>query len=245
MAFAREGARIAVVDLDKSAAERVADELSNMGAAALALPCDVGSEREVQRAVAETAERFGRIDAVINCAQSWGGANPSLSEWMPLETIPEEQWDEVFQTGVKATWYFCKAVLPHMKERGGKIVNFGSLAGVEGLAGMADYAANKEAIRALSKVAAREWGQYGINVNVICPLAQAKRTEKIERTYGAESSEMTEWQGFLADYRKDLPIQRLGDPVEDIGRTAVFLASDASDYITGQTFMVDGGAYMG
>lgn len=244
LALAKEGARPAIVDLNPDAANAIAAEVNELGMSALAVPCNVGNEKHVQEMVATAARELGPIDILVNAAQSWGGEKPYLSEWEPLETISEEQWDEVFQTGIKATWYCCKAVLPYMRERGGKVINFGSIAGIDGLAGMSDYAANKEAIRSFTKVAAREWGQYKINVNLISPLAQAKRTEKIKAAYGEGSKEMKEWNKFLNEYVENLPIQRVGDPEKDIGRVAVFLASPDSDYITGHTFMVDGGAHM-
>jgi NAD(P)-dependent dehydrogenase (short-subunit alcohol dehydrogenase family) len=135
------------------------------------------------------------------------------------------------ESGLMATFYFMQACFPYLKQKGGKIVNFASAAGLDGYAEWAAYATAKEWIRALTKVAAHEWGQYKINVNVICPLAY--------------TSKMKLWsEGFPEDYNRltsSIPLGRLGDCEYDIGRAVVFLASSDSDYITGHTLMVDGG----
>ena len=151
-----------------------------------------------------------------------------------MQEFPEEWWNITFQTGIKATWYCCKAVFPYMKERGGKIINFASLMGIMGWKGSVDYNANKEAIRGFTRTAAREWGKYRINVNVICPSALTPAM----KAWAERFPEM------LQKSLEEIPLRRVGDPEKDIGRVAVFLASEDSDFITGHTFMVDGGAHM-
>ena len=146
----------------------------------------------------------------------------------------EATLDRILAVDVKGTFHLMQACFPHFKAQGGgKIINFSSGAGTERMAGFAAYAAAKEGVRALTGVAAREWGPFGINVNVVCPAAM---TEGI--------------QSFLANhpdpnYREQmfagLPLGRLGDPELDIGRVVAFLASDEAGYLTGQTFWVDGG----
>jgi NAD(P)-dependent dehydrogenase (short-subunit alcohol dehydrogenase family) len=124
--------------------------------------------------------------------------------------------------------------VPYMKARGGSIINLGSREGIHGGPGFGIYAATKEGIRGLSRVAAREWGKHNIRVNVICPAALSPIAIK----YLAEFPEQAEM------YRKEISLGRFGDPERDIGPAAVFLASDASHYVTGQTINVDGGQMM-
>jgi len=164
-------------------------------------------------------KKFGPIDILINNAQTL------FVQYDPIEEFPEERWDRTYQTGIKATWYCCKAVFPYMKERGGKIINFGSGWGIYGAPGWVDYAGCKEAIRAFTKTAAREWEKYRINVNVICP-----------------SIDSLSFRAFAAKYPEMLgPGVVQGDPERDAGAAAVFLASSDSDSISGHTFHVGHG----
>jgi len=233
LAFAKEGAKVVVADINSQTAKAVTDEIHELGGIALAVQCDVGDEQQVKHMVDQVVQEFGPIDILVNNAQSWGsphephGAFPAA----PLEETREDEWDHTFQTGAKATFYCCKAVFPYMKERGGKIINFGSANGILGREGSVAYNANKEAIRAITRTAAREWGKYKINVNVICP--------------GAETPALNAFRDRFPQYmkalRKSIPLGRFGDPEKDVGRIAVFLASEDSDYLTGHTFLVDGG----
>jgi NAD(P)-dependent dehydrogenase (short-subunit alcohol dehydrogenase family) len=129
-----------------------------------------------------------------------------------------------------------KAVLPHMKKRGGKIINMCSLAGFTGVAGMAPYGAAKEGIRSLTRTAAREWGKYGINVNVISPHVRSDAMDGFEKT--------EEGKKILDAMVETIPMHRHGDAIKDAGGLCIFLASSASDYITGSTLMLDGGSLM-
>jgi NAD(P)-dependent dehydrogenase (short-subunit alcohol dehydrogenase family) len=126
------------------------------------------------------------------------------------------------------------AALPHLKVNGGSVINLGSREGIMGGAGFAIYGAGKEAIRGLSRTAAREWGQYGIRINTLCPAAMSDAAVH----YFAEHPEAKEI------YVKDICLGRFGDPRDDIGRAALFLATDDSGYVTGQTINVDGGQAM-
>jgi NAD(P)-dependent dehydrogenase (short-subunit alcohol dehydrogenase family) len=152
----------------------------------------------------------------------------------PPEEVPLEWFDHTWATGVRATFTFCQAAFPHLRERGGRIINLGSSAGINGTAVMSYYAANKEAVRGLSRSLARAWGPYAITVNVICPAADTESMDAV-RQVNPQMIEAT---------RLARPIQRFADPERDIGALAVFLASDAAGYITGGTFMVDGGNTM-
>jgi NAD(P)-dependent dehydrogenase (short-subunit alcohol dehydrogenase family) len=236
LAFAREGARVVIAEINPETANETADEIKALGHQALAVVCDVGAEEQVTAMVAKAASEFGPIDILVNNAQSWTGRS-AYHLGSPIESFPEDWWDLAFQTGVKATLYCCKAVFPHMKDRGGKIINFASYMGVIGWEGSADYNANKEAIRGLSRTAAREWGKYGINVNVICPAAISPAMIAFGMASPDKVEEMTK-------AIEQIPLKRVGDPEKDIGPVAVFLASADSDFVTGQTIMVDGGVHM-
>jgi NAD(P)-dependent dehydrogenase (short-subunit alcohol dehydrogenase family) len=235
-ALAADGARVALASRSEGPLEEVAVEIRDHGGDALPLVCDVGVRADVDRVVATTADTYGRIDILVNNAQSWGppGVNALAPPPTPFEDLPEAWWDHTFQTGAKATFYFCQAVFPHIKSRGGKIINFGSPSAVAGRPGMVDYGANKEAIRGLTKSLAREWGPYGINVNVICPVIEtdALRAARHREPDRAEAA------------LDVVPMRRLGDADRDAGPLAVFLASADSDYLTGHTFMLDGGRVM-
>ena len=178
--------------------------------------------------VAAAVERFGRVDALVNNAQTF---RPQA----PVATVGEEDVDVFYESGVKGTLWAMQAAYPHMKAAGwGRIVNFVSAAGITGMAGYGAYNASKEAIRALTRTAAREWGRDGIIVNCIAPGAASKRgLDSAARNTDA-------FQQFMREH----PIGRQGDPEDDIGPVALFLCSDACRYLTGQTFMVDGGAFL-
>ena len=153
-----------------------------------------------------------------------------------LEEIPEEQFDLSWTTGVKGTWWAMNAARPHMAARGwGRIVNLVSLAAERGDAGLGEYNAAKAGIAALTRTAAREWGRQGITVNAIAPGAWTKRGQD----YAARDPE-----GF-AKAMAARPIGRLGDPETDIGPIALFLATDDSQFLTGQVLYGDGGAHLG
>lgn len=236
IAFAREGAKVVVVDWRAEAVDAVVGEINQLRKRVLGVVCDVGSEDEVKRMVGRTVEKFGHVDILVNNAQAWGpkGGHDANIPLISLEELPEDVWDNTFQTGVKATFYCCKAVFPYMRDTGGKIINFGSYWGMLGKEGAAAYNANKEAIRSLTRTAAREWGKYGINANVICP--------------SAATNSLISWaEGHPEEYQQrllSLPLGRYGDPEKDIGRVAVFLASDDSNFVTGCTIMADGGLFM-
>jgi NAD(P)-dependent dehydrogenase (short-subunit alcohol dehydrogenase family) len=236
LAFAKEGAKVVVAEINPETAQATTGEIHELGQKALAVSCDVGNESQVKDMVDKAVAEFGPIDILVNNAQSWTGRS-AYHLGSPIEDFPEDWWDLAFQSGVKGTWYCCKTVFPYMKDRGGKIVNFASYMGVVGWEGSVDYNANKEAIRGFSRTAAREWGKYKINVNVICPAAITPAMI----AFGMASPEKVEEMSKAID---QIPLKRVGDPEKDIGPVAVFLASEDSDFVTGQTIMVDGGVHM-
>jgi NAD(P)-dependent dehydrogenase (short-subunit alcohol dehydrogenase family) len=227
LAFASEGATVVSLDINADSATATAEAVTARGADSMALVCDIRQKADVDRAVGEAIGRFGRVDILINNAI----ATP---HGVLLEDTTEEQMALPWETGALGSLYCMQACFESMKTSGGgKIINFGSGAGLDGMVGFGAYAASKEAIRALTRTAAREWGRYGIHVNTICPFA---RTEGY--TGWADAHPEMEAATIEAS-----PLRRgPGDPELDIGRAALFLASDDSSFVTGHTLLVDGGS---
>jgi 2-hydroxycyclohexanecarboxyl-CoA dehydrogenase len=234
--YARAGAKVVVASRSGSTVEKVVSEIKSEGGTALGVVCDVGQREQVFEMVDKAARHFGPPDILVNNAQSFGSPNKPSSIWVqqPLETFDEEDWELTYRTGLLATLWGMKAVFPHMRDRGGKIINLCSPAGQVGMAFSAAYNATKEGVRALTRTGAREWGKYRINVNVISPSV---RTDSLER-YEKEDPE------FIRASLQNVPLGRFGDPIKDAGPLAVFLGSSDSDFITGMTFMLDGGLFM-
>ena len=228
LAFARQGARVVVADWNEESGTSVVTEMAERGGSGHFVRCDVTQRNSVERAVASALQTFGQLDILVNNAQR-----------APLAPVPlMEHTDEIvdlcFDTGFRGTFYFMQTCYPHLRERGGRVINIASGAGLEGMAGQAAYGAAKEAIRALSKTAAREWGADGINVNVICPLAKSPGVAKLLENAPEMEQRITAGQ----------PIGRIGDCELDIGPVAVFLASEDARYVTGHTLPADGGSVM-
>jgi NAD(P)-dependent dehydrogenase (short-subunit alcohol dehydrogenase family) len=227
-ALASEGVNLVLTGRTEAKLRQAEAALNAHGVQVLVVPGDTRRRADADQAVAAAIEQFGRIDALVNNAQS---STPGV----PLEAVTDENWRETLESGLYGTLYFMQAVLPHMKQRGsGRIVNFASRTGIEGTRGFAPYAAAKEGIRGLSRVAAREWGAYGITVNVVCPAAL---TPAAQTYLEANPSEFTR-------YLSEIALGRLGDPEKDIGRLVAFLCSDSAGYVTGQTINADGGQSM-
>jgi len=236
LAFAKEGATVVAASRTLISAEKVVEEIRSFGGRAKAIRCDVGDEEQVRAMVADAAAEFGTVDILVNNAQSFGTAEAPTNYPIPspLEISRNEEWEFTLRTGFWSSLWAMQAVFPHMKERGGKIINFGSMSGQRGERGLGPYNVTKEAIRTLTRTAAREWGRYGINVNVINPGAKTRALEESQRDHPPKTPP-----------EKAVPLGRLGDPEKDIGAVAVFLASQDGDYITGMTMMADGGLLMG
>ena len=226
-AFAGAGARLVLTGRDASKLEGVASELRSGGTEVVTVAGDVCKRETAERNVAAAIDRLGGLDVLVNNAQS---SMPGV----PLEQIDDATITLTIESGLLGTLYHMQAVFPHMKERGGSIINFGSREGVFGGVGFGIYAATKEAIRGLSRTAAREWGKHGIRVNVICPAALSPAAVK----FLAENPKEAEY------YKGQIALGYFGDPTADIGPVAVFLAGPESRYVTGQTVNVDGGQMM-
>lgn len=222
-AMAKEGARIAIVDINEEKGQETLKEINEMSEGMLFIK-DISKPENVQEVVKEVVEKFGKLDILVN--------NAHASKQALFKDTTMDMFDFSFGTGFYPTFHFMQAAYPELKKTQGKVINFASGAGLNGQPTQTSYAAAKEAIRAISRVAANEWGPEGINVNMISPIAL---TDGV-KAWKESSPELydTMIQG--------IPLRRLGDPEGDIGRTAVFLASADSDYITGQTIMVDGGS---
>jgi NAD(P)-dependent dehydrogenase (short-subunit alcohol dehydrogenase family) len=236
IAYARAGAKVLIASRTKFRVDQVVEEITKEGGTALGLECDVGERAQVFDMIEKTVKAFGAVDILVNNAQAFTkpGSGKGNANVQPLESFDEEDWETVYRTGLLATLWAMKAVFPHMKNRGGRIINFASPAAQMGLGGFAAYNATKEAIRGLSRTGAREWGKYSINVNIISPVVL---TDGLADVFEGQTDK-------IAAAAAPRIIQRWGDPVADAGGLAVFLASPASSYLTGMTFMLDGGEHM-
>jgi 2-hydroxycyclohexanecarboxyl-CoA dehydrogenase len=222
----RGGASVVVAEWKRDTMQQTVDELTELGAPVLGVECDINEREQIDAMVTDTVTRFGRIDAIVNNAQTF-------RPMAPMADVTEEDLDVFYRSGVKGTLWAMQAVYPHMRDqRWGRIVNFASSMGITGGRGFGAYNASKEAIRALTRTAAREWGGDGICVNAIAPAAATH--------HGDAGKESEGYRQFIAN----CPMGRQGDPELDIAPIAWYLCSDASRYVTGHTFMADGGAFM-
>ena len=226
--FAREGCAVVVAELDVLSGQRTAREVEALGAGSLYQPTDVAEKAQVAAAVDATIARFGRVDILVNNA--WGGGTIKR-----LEHKTDDDMLHGIRLGFLSHFWAMQAVFPHMKARGsGAIINLCSLNGVNAHMYSAEYNTAKEASRALARTAAREWGRCGIRVNVICPAAATEAYEAFKAMAPDNA----------ADLLRQNPMGRMGDPEDDIGSVALFLASDDSRYVTGNTLFVDGGSHI-
>ncbi|WP_239396121.1 SDR family NAD(P)-dependent oxidoreductase [Frankia sp. CiP3] len=223
-ALAKEGAAVAVGGRTLTKVERTAAEIIEAGGRALAAGCDVADQGQVEALVAAAVEVYGTVDILVNNAQTVVPPKPLG------ETTPEDL-AVCYSSGTLGTFHAMRACFPHLSAHGGRIINLASSTGVEGDPGFASYVMAKEAIRGLTKVAAREWGQYGITVNVICPFGDSP---------AATAFRDAAPKRFEAVLRK-VPLGRMGDCEHDIGGAVVALAGPGMSYVTGATLMVDGG----
>ncbi|MCM1056143.1 MAG: SDR family oxidoreductase [Firmicutes bacterium] len=228
-AYAKEGANLVITGRNVKKLEDAKEELERLyGIKVLAVAADVsaGSDNEasVNDVVRQTMDAFGRIDVLINNAQA-------SASGVTLADHTTEQFDLALYSGLYAAFYYMKACYPHLKETKGTVINFASGAGLFGNFGQCAYAAAKEGIRGLSRVAATEWGKDGINVNVICPLAWTAQLEQFEQAYP---------DAFKANVHMP-PMGHYGDVEKEIGRVCVQLASPDFKYLSGETLTLEGG----
>jgi NAD(P)-dependent dehydrogenase (short-subunit alcohol dehydrogenase family) len=220
-ALARAGAGVAILERDAGTGPRTVDEIEALGGEAISLTGSVRERADCAAIVAAAVDRFGGVDILVNNAQQ--------VPMGPLDECTDDDMYTAWESGALAAFRLMQLCHPVMTERGGgAIVNLGSGAGTEGVAGLGAYAVAKEGIRALTKIATLEWGADNIRVNTICPWAQNEYWDTLDDRQRAARL-------------KHNPLRRIGDPESDIGGVVVFLASAAGAYVTGQTIHVDGG----
>lgn len=225
-AMAKEGAILVIADLNPETGKAVEKELQAISPKSMFLEANLLDRENLGQIIEKVVEKYGRLDVLVN--------NAHASKQKTIEDTKQEDLDLSFGTGFYPTFYLMQAALPYLKESQGNIINFASGAGLNGHETQGAYAAAKEAIRGISRVAANEWGRFNINVNIISPIADSEGV----RAWAKAQPE------YYETVKSKIPLGRFGDVEEDIGRVAVFLASEDSKYITGQTLMVDGGSIM-
>jgi NAD(P)-dependent dehydrogenase (short-subunit alcohol dehydrogenase family) len=223
------GASLAIGEYVPRRLDRILEELSALGVPALGVPCDVRRRSDIEELVKRTVDRFGKVDALVNNAMTF----PVPGR---LADLSEEDLDLAYTSGVKGTVWAMQAVYPHMRAaRWGRIVNVASAAGLLGFQGYGAYGAAKEAVRAITRVAAREWAADGIVANCYCPASFTPREGGPDNPYVRDS-----YDRFWLQH----PMGRVGEADADIGPVVLFLCSEGCRYMTGETLMVDGGTYM-
>lgn len=222
--FAKEGAKVVIADINLDGANRVA---ADIGEAAIAVKTDVANFSDVRQLVATARDTFGRVDIVVNNAAITHKNQPMLD-------VDEATFDRMFDVNVKSIYYMSQAVVPVMREQGkGVILNIGSTAGIRPRPGLTWYNASKGAVNLLSKSMAVELGGDGIRVNAICPVMGI--TGMFELFMGAPDTPENR-----AKFVSTIPLGRFCQP-SDVAAAALYLASDAAEFITGVEFPVDGG----
>ncbi len=226
----RAGVELMITGRRAARLESLSEQFESEGIRHRTMVADVG-DPTTSRAVADaTVEAFGKIDGLVANAQS-------LRPVTKLLDVTPSDFDRVLDTGPKGTLWLMQAVVPHMQRLGrGRIVTMGSAMGISGAPGYGPYSAAKEGVRSLTRTAAREWGELGITVNCVCPASVAHRVP-VGGDHDARAA-------AFAEMFEDHPLGRDGDPETDIAPVVAFLLSDASQYVTGQTLMVDGGGMM-
>jgi 3-oxoacyl-[acyl-carrier protein] reductase len=228
--LAEEGASVVIAEIDAAAAERVAADLARAGHAALALRTDVSDAAAADEMARRTVERFGRIDVLVNNAAIFATVPMSRA---PFDEIDPEEWDRMMAVNLRGTWLACRAVVPQMRrQRYGKIVNISSGTALKGAAGRIHYVASKAGILGFTRTLAMEVGKDNICVNCVAPgstLAEENPDEALLKYRQAAAATR--------------PLARVQTPADLVGAVAFFACAD-SDFITGQTLVVDGGACM-
>lgn len=228
-AYAKEGANLVITGRNMQKLEDAKEELEkNYGIKVLVLQADVNpeadNEKVVQNVVQQTVDTFGDIHVLINNAQA-------SASGVTLADHTTEQFNLAMYSGLYATFYYMKACYPYLAKTKGTVINFASGAGLFGNFGQCAYAAAKEGIRGLTRVAATEWGKDDINVNIVCPLAWTSQLENFEKAYP---------EAFKANVKMP-PMGHYGDSEEEIGRACVALASPDFKFMSGETITLEGG----
>jgi NAD(P)-dependent dehydrogenase (short-subunit alcohol dehydrogenase family) len=223
-ALASAGADVALTARQVENAARAADVITRTsGRKAIGLDADVTIRESVEAMVTRVLDSLGRIDILVN--------NAGVNIRGPIEELSEDDWDAVVDTNLKGPWLCCRAVAPVMKrQKWGRVINVSSMLGEISLPGRTPYASSKGGLTLLTKTLALEWAKHGINVNALCPGPFATEI----------NTPLLNDPAACAQMEANVPLGRWGDPVE-LGPAAVFLASEASSFMTGATLFIDGG----
>lgn len=229
IAYAKEGANLVITGRNVEKLQRAKEQLEkDYGIKVLPVQADVSKDADnkavVQNVVDQAIKEFGRIDVLVNNAQA-SASGVTLADHTP------DQFDLAIYSGLYATFYYMQACYPHLKETKGSVINFASGAGLFGNFGQCAYAAAKEGIRGLTRVAATEWGPDGINVNIVCPLAWTAALENFQDAYP---------DAFEANVHMP-PMGHYGDVEKEIGRVVVQLANPDFKFMSGETLTLEGG----
>jgi len=221
-ALVKAGAKVLIVDREQQLGQATEAELQVLGDAGF-LQFDLCAHDRLDEVVDAAIARFGQLDVLVNAAQA--------AQLLPLAETSNEVMKLPFDTGFWPTFILMRAAYPHLARSKGSVVNFATGAAFDAIPTQGAYNAAKEAIRAISKVAANEWGPEGVRVNIVCPFANSPGVQAW-KDHAPEAYEIQ---------ISKVSLRRIGDCETDIGAAVVFLASEAAGYITGQTLMVDGG----
>jgi len=226
-ALARSGADLIITSRDPETLKPFADEITQLGRRAIALPLDVCDLKSIQHMAAAAKEAYGKIDILVN--------NAGMNIRKPALEVAWEDWNKILDTNLRGTFFVAQAIAKHMVARNyGRIINIGSVTSVAGYAGLGPYGASRGGVRQLTMSLADDWGRYGITVNCLAPGWFKTNQNKV-------MYEDKEWVDYLTDR---IPMKRPGQP-DDLDSAVVFLAAESSRYITGQTLLVDGGISTG
>ena len=227
LALARAGADIAMTSRDDQSLSAFADEIRALGRRSFSVALDVRDHDSIQNAVAVIEGHFGHIDILVN--------NAGCNIRKPAAEVTWEDWNTVLDTNLRGSFFLAQAVAGGMIQRGyGRIINIGSVTSVAGYAGLGPYGASRGGIKQLTMSLADDWGRYGVTVNCLAPgWFQTRQNEVMYKN--------TAWVEYLKDR---IPVKRPGRP-DDLDGAVVFLASESSRYVTGQTLLVDGGISTG
>jgi gluconate 5-dehydrogenase len=222
-ALARAGADLVITSRDPATLQSFQSEIEALGQRALPLALEVRDLGSIQRMVAAAVDRFGKIDILVN--------NAGCNVRKPALDVSWEDWNLILETNLRGTFFVSQAVARHMiPKKYGRIINIGSVTCVAGYAGLAPYGASRGGVKQLTMSLADDWGVHGITVNCLAP-------GWFKTAQNAVMYENPEWLAYLCDR---IPLKRPGQPA-DLDGAVVFLASDASAYMTAQTLLIDGG----
>lgn len=222
-ALAKSGADLVITSRDLSRLTEFKQEIESLGRKALPVQLDVLSQSDIDNMVRMAINEYGKIDILVN--------NAGLNIRRPSTDVSQEDWDTVLNTNLKGSFFCAQAAAKEMiKRKHGRIINVGSCTCVFGMEGIAPYTASRGAILSMTRSLAAEWGKFGITVNVLAP-------GWFKTAQNAVLYENKEWVDYITER---IPLNRPGQP-HDLDGTVIFLASDASEYITGQIILVDGG----